>query len=58
MLKVFRHSEQQFNKSIFLMSSLVMLEVMPFLNQNSFWNTIVQGYNEYYYCDSYNKYPR
>jgi hypothetical protein len=48
-------------KSVFtfglLASSLVMLAVMPFLNNNSFSNTaMAQGYDDYY-SDSYSKYP-
>jgi hypothetical protein len=43
----------------FLASSLVMLVVMPFLNNNSFSNTaMAQGYDADYYGDnSYSKYP-
>ena len=38
-------------------SSLVMLAVTPFLNNNSFSNTaMAQGYDDYY-SDSYSKYP-
>jgi hypothetical protein len=42
-----------------LASSLVMLVVMPFLNNNSFSNTaMAQGYDADYYGDnSYSKYP-
>ena len=48
-------------KSVFifglLASSLVMLAVTPFLNNNSFSNTaMAQGYDDYY-SDSYSKYP-
>jgi Collagen triple helix repeat (20 copies) len=52
------------NKSVFTFglwaSSLVMLAIMPFLNQNnnSFSNTMAQGYDADYYSDnSYSKYP-
>jgi hypothetical protein len=51
------------HKSVFtfglLASSLVMLAIMPFLNQNnnSFSNTaMAQGYDDYY-SESYSKYP-
>ena len=50
-------------KSVFtfglLASSLVMLAVVPFLNQNSsFSNTVMaQGYDNYYGDNSYSKYP-
>jgi hypothetical protein len=42
-----------------LASSIVMLVVMPFLNQNNgFSNTaIAQGYDADYYDDNYSKYP-
>src|SRR5918996_995718 len=42
-----------------LASSLVMLAVVPFLNQNySFSNTVMaQGYDNYYGDSSYSKYP-
>jgi hypothetical protein len=42
-----------------LASSLVMLAVMPFLNNNSISNiAMAQGYNDYYSDDSsYSKYP-
>ena len=49
------------HKSVFtfgvLITSLVMLSVMPFLNNNSFSNTVAmaQGYDTY--GDSYSKYP-
>jgi hypothetical protein len=54
------------NKSVFTFglwaSSLVMLAIMPFLNQNNnsfFLNTaMAQGYDADYYSDnSYSKYP-
>ena len=42
-----------------LASSLVMLAVIPFLNQNSSFilnSAMAQGYDNYY-SDSYSKYP-
>ncbi len=40
-----------------LMSSMVMLVIMPFLNNNSFTITaMAQGYDNNY-VDSYSKYP-
>jgi hypothetical protein len=51
------------HKSIFtfgvLITSLVMLAVMPLLNNNNFSNTVMaQGYNDNYYGDKYySKYP-
>ena len=42
---------------VLLASSLVMLSMMPILNNNSFSNTaMAQGYNDYY-SDSYSTYP-
>jgi hypothetical protein len=45
-------------KSVFtfglLASSLVMLAIMPFLNNNA---AIAQGYGNYYGDNSYSKYP-
>ena len=49
------------NKSILtfvlLASSLVMLAVMPVLNNNIFSNVMAQGYDDYYGDSSYSKYP-
>src|SRR5215208_1920288 len=52
------------HKSVFtfalLASSLVMLAIMPVLNNNSFSNTVAmaQGYDDNYYGDnSYSQYP-
>ena len=42
---------------VLLASSLVMLGILPILNNNSLLNTaMAQGYDDYY-SDSYSKYP-
>jgi hypothetical protein len=42
-----------------LASSMVMLGITPFLNQNNSFSNMVmaQGYDNYYGDDSYSKYP-